>query len=224
MFLHENRRRLVLECRIYCYILHSVYKESGVLPLKKLTEKQKLFCDEYLIDLNITRAYKTAYASCKSDEAAASNGNRLIRNDKVKEYIAERIKEREERTEITQDQVVKELAKIAFANITDFVDIVEETKDINKIDEFGCFYEEQVKVKEVDIKATKDIPQDKIGVIASIKQGANGIEIKTNDKVKALELLGKHLGMFKDNIDVSIKDSKKLKDVFEQIGGEGLDE
>ena len=183
-----------------------------------------MFCDEYLIDLNITRAYKTAYASCKSDEAAASNGNRLIRNDKVKEYIAERIKEREERTEITQDQVVKELAKIAFANITDFVDIVEETKDINKIDEFGCFYEEQVKVKEVDIKATKDIPQDKIGVIASIKQGANGIEIKTNDKVKALELLGKHLGMFKDNIDVSIKDSKKLKDVFEQIGGEGLDE
>lgn len=185
--------------------------------MKELTEKQKLFCDEYLIDLNITRAYKAAYPSCKSDEAAASNGNRLIRNDKVKDYIAERIKEREQRTEITQDQVLKELAKIAFANITDFVDIVE-TTSINY--EYG----EEETTKEVDIKATKDISQDKIGAIASIKQGANGIEIKTNDKVKALELLGKHLGMFTENINLNAKDDKKLKDVFEQIGGEGLDE
>ena len=185
--------------------------------MKKLTEKQKLFCDEYLIDLNITRAYKAAYASCKSDEAAASNGNRLIRNDKVREYIAERIKEREQRTEITQDQVLKELAKIAFADITDFVEIVENTS----IDYETC---EEKTVKEVNIKATKNIPQDKLGVIAGIKQGANGIEIKTNDKVKALELLGKHLGMFTENLKLDIDECKKFKDVVKQIGGEGLDE
>lgn len=209
-------------------LLHSVYElESEVLPLKKLTEKQKLFCDEYLIDLNITRAYKAAYPSCKSDEAAASNGNRLIRNDKVKEYIAERIKEREQRTEITQDQVLKELAKIAFADITDFVEIVEETKEHTYVDEFGDFETRKTSVKEVEIKTTKDIPQDKLGAIASIKQGANGIEIKTNDKVKALELLGKHLGMFTENLKLDIDESKKFKDVVNQInkaGGEGLDE
>ena len=70
-----------------------------------LTPKQKIFADEYLIDLNATRAYKVAYPSCKKDEAAAVNGSKLLRNTKVAEYIQERMKDREKRTEITQDWV-----------------------------------------------------------------------------------------------------------------------
>ena len=66
-----------------------------------LTPKQKIFADEYLIDLNATRAYKVAYSSCKKDEAAAVNGSKLLRNTKVAEYIQERMKERSKRTEIT---------------------------------------------------------------------------------------------------------------------------
>lgn len=53
----------------------------------KLTEKQRRFCDEYLIDLNATRAYKAAYPHAKSDGAAMSGASRLLRNVKVKEYI-----------------------------------------------------------------------------------------------------------------------------------------
>lgn len=48
-----------------------------------LTDKQKLFADEYLIDLNATRAYRVAYPNTKKDETAASPGARMIRNDKV---------------------------------------------------------------------------------------------------------------------------------------------
>lgn len=56
--------------------------------MAKLTEKQKRFADEYLIDCNGTRAYKAAYLHVKSDETAASNATRLLRNAKVHDYVA----------------------------------------------------------------------------------------------------------------------------------------
>ena len=147
-----------------------------------LTPKQEIFADEYLIDLNATRAYKVAYPKVKKDETAAAAGARMLRNVKVAEYIQKRMDERSQRTEITQDMVLQELAKIGFANITDFVTIE------------GPY---------VKIKETASMPQDKLGVIAGIKEGANGIEIKLNDKEKALELIGRHLGMFKDKMELS---------------------
>ncbi len=52
-----------------------------------MTEKQKRFCDEYLIDLNGTRAYKAAYPSVKSDEAAKAAASRLLTNVNVREYL-----------------------------------------------------------------------------------------------------------------------------------------
>lgn len=72
-----------------------------------MTEKQKKFADEYLIDLNATRAYKAAYKSVKNDNSAAVNASKLLRNTKVAAYIEEKIAERSERTEIKQDDVVK---------------------------------------------------------------------------------------------------------------------
>lgn len=154
----------------------------------KLTEKQKRFADEYLIDLNATRAYKEAYTSCKKEETARVNGSKLLTNTNVKAYIDDKIKNRSERTEITQDMVVKELAKIAFANIKDFVAV--EVVENDRI---------------VKVKPTSQISADKVGAIAGIKQGTNGIEVKLNDKMKALELLGRHLGMFADKLELSGK-------------------
>lgn len=52
-----------------------------------MTEKMKIFVDEYLKDLNGTRAYKVAYPNIKSDNAAAVGATRLLRNDKIKKYI-----------------------------------------------------------------------------------------------------------------------------------------
>lgn len=52
-----------------------------------MTKKQKRFADEYLIDLNATRAYRVVYPSVKKDEVAAAAAVRLLRNVKVKEYI-----------------------------------------------------------------------------------------------------------------------------------------
>lgn len=171
-----------------------------------LTPKQKIFADEYLIDLNATRAYKVAYPAVKKDETAAQAGSRMLRNVKVAEYIQKRMDARSKRTEITQDRVLQELAKIGFSNITDFVEI----------EAYGsqCI---------VRVKTTDQMPPDKLGAIAGIKEGANGIEIKLNDKGKALELIGRHLGMFKDKVEVSGSletEKTKLDDLIRQLGGD----
>lgn len=64
-----------------------------------MTEKQKKFADEYLIDLNATRAYKAAYPNVKKDTVASQAGSRLLRNVKVKKYLDKRLAEiHDERT------------------------------------------------------------------------------------------------------------------------------
>jgi phage terminase small subunit len=170
----------------------------------KLTQKQKIFVNEYLIDLNATRAYRVAYPRYKKDETINAAASRLLRNVKVKEYIDKRMKDREKRTEITQDFVLKELYSIASANGADFAKVVERSymKPIyddkgNKIDEEEAFY------KDVDLIPTDELPGDKKKAIAAIKQSKFGISVESCDKVKALELLGRHLGMFKDRIEHS---------------------
>lgn len=159
----------------------------------KLTKNQKIFCDEYLIDLNATRAYKVAYKNVTKDETAAASSSRLLRNVKVKDYVNERMKAREKRTEVTQDKVLKELAKIGFANITDYINIIE-TEGYNESGELQ-------KYNDVKLEITKELDEAKQSAISEIKRGKNGVELKLNDKVKALELMGKHLGMFVDRVE-----------------------
>ena len=100
-----------------------------------LTPKQKIFADEYLIDLNATRAYKVAYPSCKKDDSAAVNGSKLLRNTKVAEYIQERMKERSKRTEITQDRVLQELEKLVLFDIRKLFDSNGKPVDISMLDD-----------------------------------------------------------------------------------------
>ena len=171
-----------------------------------MTEKQKLFADEYLIELNATRAYRVAYPAVKKDETARANGSRMLTNANVAKYISERMQERQQRTEVTQDRVIKELAAIAFARATDYV-------EIRGNGVCGT----------VVIKPTTDLSDEQVRAIAGIKEGANGIEIKLNDKEKALELLGRHLGMFKDKVEVSGLDEEKSKldALIKQLRGDG---
>lgn len=167
-----------------------------------MTEKQKIFADEYLIDLNATRAYKVAYPRVKNDETAAAAAARLLKNVKVVMYIEKRMQDRQKRTEVTQDRVIEELAAIAFARATDFAQIVNGN---------------------VVLTDTADLTESQTKAIAGIKEGKFGIELKLNDKEKALELLGRHLGMFKDKLEVSGLDEEKnkLDDILQQMRGGG---
>lgn len=168
-----------------------------------MTKKQKRFVEEYLIDLNATRAYLTAYPAVKKEQTAAASAARMLRNVKVAEYIQERMNERSKRTEITQDWVLEELRKIASANGTDFSKIVMKNG-----------------YPEVEFIETDKLSEDKKAAISAIKETKFGISVETYDKVKALELLGRHLGMWNDKISIKTADLdesiKELEMYFEQ--------
>ena len=156
-----------------------------------MTDAQKRFCDEYLTDLNATRAYKVAYLRCKKDETANVNGSKLLRNAKVQEYISEKMKEREKRTEITQDMVIKELAKIAFLDIRKLYTENGQLKNIADMDSETAGAISSLETLEEYEGYGED--REKIG---------DTQKVKLLDKTKALELLGKHLGMFKEKVTI----------------------
>ena len=171
-----------------------------------MTNAQKRFCDEYLIDLNATRAYKVAYPNCKKDETASAAGSRMLGNVKVQEYISKKQKEIEKRAEVTQDMVIKELAKIAFL-------------DIRKL------YTENGQLKNV-----ADLDDDIAGAISSLEtleeyEGygedreriGDTQKVKMLDKTKALELLGRHLGIFNDKLNVNVKEKEEKKNAISDI-------
>ena len=169
-----------------------------------MTEAQKRFCDEYLIDLNATRAYKVAYKNCKSDLTARTNGSKLLTNTNIQNYISGKQKEIEKRTEVTQDRVIQELAKIAFFNIKNIYNDDGILKQIKDIDENTSRAIASVKTLQKAGAAKINVNlngADEEVPIEHIEEQT--IEFKTNDKVKALELLGRHLGVFKDKVDIN---------------------
>lgn len=83
--------------RAFLYLINLIYDACVFSKSKKgsenMTDKQRKFADEYLIDCNATRAYKTAYPNIKSDKAASASATRLLGNVKVKSYIEKRLEQ-----------------------------------------------------------------------------------------------------------------------------------
>ena len=77
-----------------------------------MTEKQKIFADEYIICLNATRAYKKAYPNVKKDEVARANGSRLLTNANVKAYIDEKLAELQSKKVADQQEVLEYLTAV----------------------------------------------------------------------------------------------------------------
>nr|DAN45081.1 MAG TPA: Terminase small subunit [Caudoviricetes sp.] len=77
-----------------------------------MTEKQKRFCDEYLIDCNATRAYKAVYKNIKNDVVAATNGGRLLRNAEVQKYIDDRMEEIHNEKTADAQEVIEYLTSV----------------------------------------------------------------------------------------------------------------
>lgn len=102
-----------------------------------LTEKQKMFAQEYLVDLNATQA---AIRAGYSEKTAYSHGQRLLKNVEIQKSIQKAMQQRSQRTGFSQDMVLEKLGQIAFS----------EEDDVAKV----------------------------------------------RNQIRALELLGKHLGMF----------------------------
>lgn len=163
-----------------------------------MTKKQKRFVEEYLVDLNATQA---AIRAGYSPQTARDIGCENLTKPNIQNAIATAMADRSRRTGINQDRVIQEIAKLAFLNPVDVIDMDEATiKGEANRDDTACIASVKVKV----------IPGEGGNIIER--------EVKTYDKLKALELLGKHLGMFTDklkmegNLPVVIMGDDQLED------------
>lgn len=165
--------------------------------MAKMTARQKRFCDEYLIDLNATQAAIRAGYSAKN---ADKIGSELLGKTRVAEYIHKRQEDRMKRTEVTQDFVLRELMEIASVKATDYARIIEKPATIST--ESGAVMQlydadgNPVTYRTVEPVLTDELTEVQKKALAVIKKGRDGFEIKPYDKLKVLELLGKHLGMW----------------------------
>ncbi len=94
-----------------------------------MTDKQKKFCDEYLIDLNATKAYKAAYPNVKSESAAMSGASRLLRNVKVKAYIDEQLEKINSEKVADAKEVMEYLTSVLRGESQSEIVVIEGTGD-----------------------------------------------------------------------------------------------
>ena len=166
-----------------------------------MTDKQKAFIDEYLIDYNATRAYKEIYKGVKSDDVAAVNASKLLRNPKVKEYYDEKVEAKNKRAEINQDRVLKELARLGLFDARKLFTDDGQPIQITDLDDDTAACIVGIKVQE-----NYDSDGNFIGYTK---------EYKLADKKGSLELIGRHLGMFKDNVNLTADVGIKIVDDIE---------
>lgn len=150
-----------------------------------LTDKQLLFCQYYIVNLNATEAAKKAGYS---DKTSYSHGQRLLKNDEIQNEIQKSKTKRAEKVECTSDMVLAELKKIGFSDLKEYLNTDYSLKPLDQL---------------------KDT-----SVIASIQtdetQGEGWtnktVKFKLHDKLRALENIAKHIGFFeKDNEQLSDK-------------------
>lgn len=161
--------------------------------MRELNEKQKLFCHEYIKDLNAAQA---AIRAGYSEKTARQIGSKLLTNIDIASFVQSLADQRVERVKVDTDTILKELLKMATVDIT------------------------QAFTNEGWLKPLEEIPDDVRRAISGLEVaemfageddqksiiGVNK-KIKFYDKIKSLELLGKHLKIFTDKVEVSVTDN-----------------
>lgn len=168
----------------------------------KLTPKQQLFVDEYIIDFNATQA---AIRAGYSEKTANRIASRLLSKVDIQSAIQEAIDKRKERVEITQDDVVKEWAKLAFYDPRGFFDENKKMKHVSDLDD-----------QTASAVAGMDVTRRFIGT-SEEPEWEETTKIKLVDKRAALDSVAKHLGMFIDRI----KDESGPKKIILQRTDDG---
>ncbi len=161
------------------------YAYNPAIMTRKLSPKQQIFVAEFLVDLNASQAaIRAGYAPKRADQIGYEN----LRKPDISAAIQQAMSDREKRTGITADRVLKELAKVAFG-------------DPRTIMAWGP--------GGVKIKESSTLTDDQAAFVSevseSVTESSRTLKLKTNDKLKACELIGRHLGMFKDKILIGLE-------------------
>lgn len=173
-----------------------------------MAPKQQRFIEEYLVDLNATQAAIRAGYSAKT---AKQQGARLLTNVYVAQALAEAQEKRSERTEITQDMVLRELAKIGFSDIRKAIKwnsnvavaaptMDPDAFDVDEMMQSGIPDIKPMITNQVELVDSDQIDDDTAAAIAEISQtDKGGLKVKLHDKRAALVDIGRHLGLFKED-------------------------
>lgn len=143
----------------------------------RLTDKQKRFITEYLVDLNATQAAIRAGYSAKTAQAI---GTENLSKPLIQAALQEAMQKRSRRTEITQDRVLLELARIGFCDPRKLFDDDGNPLPISAIDDDTAA---SISLLDVDVTIDED------GTITRSKR------YRFSDKLRALEMIAKHIGM-----------------------------
>jgi len=160
---------------------------------RPLTDKQQVFIEEYLVDLNATQA---AIRAGYSEHTAKDIGCGNLAKPYIKEAIQELMAERSKRTEITADKVLQELAKLGFSNMKDYTTVNDE--GMIGVDMSDLTDDQYAAITEVTVDTRKEHDKGKktAGTIEKVK-------FKLADKGQNLERLGRHLKLFTDRTEHS---------------------
>lgn len=166
-----------------------VGKQAALIPETRISERQRLFCERYVIHLDGELAASEAGYSRKS---ARQISYKLVRKRNIAAYIGELLDKKAARNRVDADDVLREISRIAHLDIR------------------RAFREDGTML------GIHDLPDDVAAAIASIemdeiyegagsKRSAVGVtkKVRFAEKLRALELLGKHLRLFPDKVEVS---------------------
>lgn len=156
--------------------------------MANLNSKQARFVEEYLIDLNATQA---AIRAGYSERTAQEQSSRLLSNVMVSEAVSKAMAARSDRTEITQDMVLRELAKIGFGDIRKLFSDGGSLLPVNELDDDTAACLSSIEITTRKVRGGDDDEVEEVS------------KVKLWDKRAALVDIGKHLGMFKDKLEIS---------------------
>ena len=161
---------------------------------RKRKAREKIFCAEYVKDLNGTRS---AIAAGYSKKTAYSKANQLLKKVEVKAILARLMKKHADKLELSAEKVLAELSKLGFSNMLDYM----------RVDEDGAFVLDFSKLTREQAAAIQEYTVDATG---GTGDGERRLVMRTRfklaDKNRSLELLGKHLKLFADRLEVDVVD------------------
>ncbi|MFH2074327.1 MAG: terminase small subunit [Pseudomonadota bacterium] len=176
-----------------------VWRKDHVIPdtSGKMTIKMKLFVDEYIVDFNATRA---ASAAGYSKQTASAIGAENLRKPQIQEAIKKAILRRADRIERSGDEVVRLMWKMAELDLADYIKVA--------------------KGGEIQAIPFDELPEGATRLISKVKERrtkigedcfTESLEYEIPDRVKCVELLGRHYGLFKDRIGLELDEDTLRK-------------
>jgi len=146
----------------------------------RYTPKNEAFVNAYFV--HEMDGHAAAIAAGYSPKSARSIASQLLNKPLIMNEIHKRLRHNAKKADITSERVLAELGTIGFSDLRDLLELSEDG---------------------VRLKSSGEISEDAARALAAIKETRNGLEVRLHDKKGALELLGRHLGMFREHIEHS---------------------